>query len=46
LNSEPDNWFGYREDILRRVAGELKIAKRTIYLDETLLLSPNLSNFF
>jgi biphenyl 2,3-dioxygenase beta subunit len=46
LNSEADNWFGYREDVLRRVAGALKIARRTVYLDETLLMSPNLSNFF
>lgn len=46
LNSETDNWFGYREDRLRRVEGKFMIAKRSIFLDETLILSPNLSNFF
>jgi biphenyl 2,3-dioxygenase beta subunit len=46
LKSEEDQWIGSRVDTLRRVEGDLKIAKRTILLEQTLLLSRNLSNFF
>jgi biphenyl 2,3-dioxygenase beta subunit len=47
LKSEVNEWVGRRRDRLRRVpGGELKIASRHIYLDQTLLLSRNLSNFF
>jgi biphenyl 2,3-dioxygenase beta subunit len=46
LKSEEDQWIGSREDTLRRVDGLLMIAGRTIYLEQTLLLSRNLSNFF
>lgn len=46
LKSEEDTWIGSRVDTLRRVSGNLKIAKRSIYLEQTLLLSRNLSNFF
>lgn len=46
LNSEEDSWFGRRLDRLRRLDGALRIARRHIYLDQTLLLSRNLSNFF
>jgi biphenyl 2,3-dioxygenase beta subunit len=46
LKSEEDQWIGSREDILRRVDGELKIARRYIFLEQTVLLSRNLSNFF
>ena len=37
---------GSREDILRRVDGAWKIAKRTIVLDSNVILSKNLSVFF
>jgi 3-phenylpropionate/cinnamic acid dioxygenase small subunit len=36
---------GYREDVLRRVAGGFKIARRTIVLDANVLLDKNLSVF-
>ena len=46
LNSEEDNWIGLRRDKLRREDGSFKIARREIYLEQTVLLSRNLSNFF
>ena len=46
LNSEEDSWIGLRRDVLRRVDGSFKIADRKIFIDQTVLLSRNLSNFF
>lgn len=46
LKSEEDQWVGRREDVLRRTDAGLKVARRYIYLDQTILLSQNLSNFF
>ncbi|WP_432842231.1 3-phenylpropionate/cinnamic acid dioxygenase subunit beta [Dactylosporangium sp. CA-092794] len=46
LKSEEDQWIGRREDVLRRVGDGLRIARRFVFLDQTLLLSQNLSNFF
>lgn len=46
LKSEIDEWIGRREDVLRRTEGGFRIARRHIYLDQTILLSQNLSNFF
>ncbi|HTS54171.1 MAG TPA: 3-phenylpropionate/cinnamic acid dioxygenase subunit beta [Burkholderiales bacterium] len=46
LNSEEDHWIGLRRDKLRREEGSFKIARREIYLEQTVLLSRNLSNFF
>jgi biphenyl 2,3-dioxygenase subunit beta len=46
LKSEEDQWIGRREDVLRRTDEGLRIARRHIYLDQTVLLSANLSNFF
>ncbi len=46
LNSEEDNWLGLRRDVLRKTDGSYKIANRKIFLDQTVLLSRNLSNFF
>lgn len=46
LKSEVDEWIGRREDVLRRVEGGFQITKRYIFLDQTVLLSQNLSNFF
>ena len=37
---------GSREDILRRVDGAWKIAKRIIVLDSNVILAKNLSVFF
>ena len=36
---------GYREDMLRKVDGGWKVAKRTIVLDANVLLDKNLSVF-
>jgi 3-phenylpropionate/cinnamic acid dioxygenase small subunit len=46
LESEEDSWLGRRRDRLRRVDGALRIAERHVFLDQTLILSRNLSNFF
>ncbi len=44
--TEQDFYIGSREDILRRVGGQLRVASRKIVLDQTVLLAKNLSNFF
>ena len=46
LNSEEDTWIGRREDLLRRVRGELKLARRHIFLEQTVILAQNMSNLF
>ena len=46
LKSEELTWIGSRRDTLRRVGGGFQIAKRLILLEQTVLLSQNLSNFF
>ena len=46
LNSEEDSWIGRREDVLRRVDGELKLARRHIFLEQTVILAQNMSNLF
>jgi len=46
LNSEESSWIGSRRDMLRRVEGSFRIVDRKIFLEQTVLLSRNLSNFF
>ena len=46
LDSEEDSWIGRREDLLRRENGALKLARRHIFLDQTVILSQNMSNQF
>ena len=46
LNSEEDSWIGRREDLLRREEGVLKLARRHIYLEQTVILAQNMSNLF
>lgn len=46
LDSEEDRWIGRREDRLRRVDGGLRLARRHVFLDQTVILSQNLSNLF
>lgn len=46
LDSQEDSWIGSRQDVLRRHGGSFLIAARTILLEQTVLLSRNLSNFF
>jgi 3-phenylpropionate/cinnamic acid dioxygenase small subunit len=47
LKSEENTWIGSRQDTLRRTdTGSFQIARRTILLEQTVLLTANLSNFF
>jgi 3-phenylpropionate/cinnamic acid dioxygenase small subunit len=46
LAKDQDIWAGRREDTLRKVGGQWKIARRHIYLDQVVLGSKNLSVFF
>ncbi|XVV15140.1 aromatic-ring-hydroxylating dioxygenase subunit beta [Actinoplanes sp. CA-131856] len=46
LKSEETTWVGSRQDLLRRHEGSFLIARRHILLEQTVLLSQNLSNFF
>lgn len=44
--TEQDFFVGRREDILRKVEGQWKIARRKIILDQNILLAKDLSIFF
>lgn len=46
LNSEEDTWIGRREDLLRRVGDGFKLARRHIFLEQTVILSQNMSSLF
>ena len=46
LDSEEDSWIGRREDVIRRSDGNFMIARRHIFLEQTLIKSQNMSNFF
>ena len=46
LETETDVLVGKREDVLRRDNGSFKIARRTILLDQSVLLAKNLTFFF
>jgi biphenyl 2,3-dioxygenase beta subunit len=46
LKSEETTWIGSRRDTLRRHDRSFLIADRLVLLEQTLLLSQNLSNFF
>lgn len=46
LNSEEDSWIGRRQDVLRRSGAELLLARRYIYLEQTVILAQNMSNLF
>jgi biphenyl 2,3-dioxygenase beta subunit len=46
LASEEDTWIGKREDLLRRVDGDLKLARRHVFLEQTVILSQNMSSLF
>jgi biphenyl 2,3-dioxygenase beta subunit len=46
LETEVDVWAGGREDVLRPAGDSYLIAKRTILLDQNVVLSKNLSVFF
>jgi len=46
LNSEVDSWVGRRVDVLRRHDGSFRLARRHIFLDQTVILSTNMSTIF
>jgi 3-phenylpropionate/cinnamic acid dioxygenase small subunit len=50
LNSEEDNWVGRRIDVLRRAeSGDpagFRLARRHLFLDQTVILSANMSTIF
>jgi 3-phenylpropionate/cinnamic acid dioxygenase small subunit len=46
LESETDLLVGRREDTLTRLDGRLKLARRKIILDQSVLLAKNLTMFF
>ena len=46
VETETDVLVGKREDLLRRVNGSFKIARRKIILDQNVLLAKNLTFFF
>ncbi len=46
LEMETDLFVGRREDTLRRVGGQWKIARRVILLEQNVLLAKNLTVFF
>jgi len=46
VETETDFLVGKREDLLRRVSGSWKIARRKIVLDQNVLLAKNLTVFF
>jgi 3-phenylpropionate/cinnamic acid dioxygenase small subunit len=46
VETETDLLVGKREDVLRRVHGAWRIARRKIILDQSVLLVKNLTFFF
>ena len=46
MEHDVDLFIGKRVDVLRREQGALKVLRRTIYLDQSVLLSRNLTTFF
>src|SRR6185437_6769648 len=46
LQHDVDLFIGKRVDVLRREQDALKLLRRTIYLDQSVLLSRNLTTFF
>jgi 3-phenylpropionate/cinnamic acid dioxygenase small subunit len=46
LNSDTDNWIGRRLDVLRRTEGGFLLARRHLFLDQTVIQSANMSTIF
>jgi len=46
LNSEVGSWVGRRLDVLRRAEGAFRLAKRHIFLDQTVIPTTNMSTLF
>jgi biphenyl 2,3-dioxygenase beta subunit len=46
LEADSDNWFGRRVDVLRRTDESFVLAKRHLFLDQTVILATNMSSIF
>jgi len=46
LSSERAEWFGRREDLLRRTPDGWRLARRHIFLDQTVIPTTNMSTIF
>jgi 3-phenylpropionate/cinnamic acid dioxygenase small subunit len=46
LNSEVGSWVGRRVDVLRRAGAGFRLAKRHIFLDQTVIPTTNMSTLF
>jgi 3-phenylpropionate/cinnamic acid dioxygenase small subunit len=46
LEHDMELFVGKRIDVLRRMGGDFKILRRSIYLDQSVLMSRNLTTFF
>ncbi len=46
LNSEVSSWVGRRVDVLRRAEGGFRLARRHIFLDQTVIPTTNMSTLF
>ena len=46
LESEVDSWVGRRTDVLRRAGDSFQIARRHLFLDQTIIRATNMSTLF
>ena len=46
LERDIDTWVGRRVDVLRRTDGGFRIARRHLFLDQTIILATNMSTIF
>jgi 3-phenylpropionate/cinnamic acid dioxygenase small subunit len=46
LNTDIDTWVGRRVDVLRRAGGSFLLARRHLFLDQTVIQSTNMSTIF
>lgn len=46
LETEVDSWIGRRTDVLRRQGAGFRLARRHLFLDQTLIRSTNMSTIF
>jgi 3-phenylpropionate/cinnamic acid dioxygenase small subunit len=46
LETEVDSWIGRRTDVLRRQGAGFRLARRHLFLDQTLIRSSNMSTIF
>ena len=46
LERDVDSWIGRRVDVLRRHGDSFQLAKRHLFLDQTVIQSTNMSTIF